>query len=124
MQAETICRARPNSGRFAITSQPTTEKLREIINDREFKKLFGGLEGDRLTRPPMGFPSDHPAVDLLRYKQFLAYSTNPAELAQSEDLLPLIVRNFRAMMPLLRFLNAPLSKASAAGSRRPVTGVE
>ena len=59
-----------------------SEDLREIINDREFKKFFGGLEGDRLSRPPMGFPADHPAADLLRYKQFLAYSTNPADLAQ------------------------------------------
>jgi len=91
------------------------ERLRQILNDREFKKLFGGLEGDRLTRVPLGFPADHPAVELLRYKQFLAYSTHPAELAQSKELLPLVLRNFRAMMPLLRFLNAPLSQASAAG---------
>jgi uncharacterized protein (TIGR02453 family) len=91
-----------------------SEDLLEIINDREFKKLFGGLEGDRLSRLPKGFPSDHPAADLLRYKQFLAYSTSPAELAESSDFLPLIVRNFRALMPLVRFLNTPLSKESVS----------
>jgi uncharacterized protein (TIGR02453 family) len=96
-----------------------SEDLRKIINDGEFKKSFGGLEGDRLSRPPKGFLSDHPAADLLRYKQFLAYSTNPAELAESSDLLPLIVRGFRALMPLVRFLNAPFSKesVSSGGSR-------
>jgi uncharacterized protein (TIGR02453 family) len=93
------------------------ENLREIIDNREFKKLFGGLEGDRLSRLPKGFPSDHPAADLLRYKQFLAYSTNPAEVAGSPELLPLIVRNFRALMPLVRFLNASFSKKSVSSGR-------
>jgi uncharacterized protein (TIGR02453 family) len=94
-----------------------SKDLREIIDDRQFRKLFGGLEGDRLSRPPKGFPSDHPAVDLLRYKQFLAYSRNPAEVAESSDLLPLIMRNFRALMPLVRFLNAPFARGSVSSRR-------
>ena len=82
------------------------EKLRRILSQKEFKGLFGGLQGERLTRAPKGFPPDHPAIDLLRYKQFLAYVTRPPALAETPKLLPTIVQIFRAVMPLVRFLNA------------------
>ena len=83
------------------------EELRKILRERDFKRLFGGLEGEQLTRAPKGFPPDHAAVDLLRYKQFLAYVTRPPALAETPKLLPTIVEIFRAVMPLVRFLNAP-----------------
>src|SRR5207247_4719424 len=82
------------------------EKLRRILSQKEFKRLFGGLEGAQLTRAPKGFPPDHPAIDLLRYKQVLSYVTRPATLAETPNLLPTIVQTFRAVMPLVRFLNA------------------
>src|SRR5205809_2094516 len=82
------------------------EKLRRILSQKEFNGLFGGLQGERLTRAPKGFPPDHPAIDLLRYKQFLVYVTRPPALAETPKLLPTIVQIFRAVMPLVRFLNA------------------
>src|SRR5947207_827596 len=84
----------------------TKVKLPRILSQKEFKGLFGGLQGERLTRAPKGFPPDHPAIDLLRYKQFLAYVTRPPALAETPKLLPTIVQIFRAVMPLVRFLNA------------------
>lgn len=82
--------------------------LRRIIADRQFKNLFSELEGERLSRVPKGFAADHPAGDLLRYKQFLAATTRPPELVLSKELLPALVSAFRTMLPLVRFLNAPL----------------
>jgi hypothetical protein len=64
--------------------------------------------GEQLTRVPKGFAADHPAADLLRYKQFLADVSKPAQLAESGELLPAVVELFRGMMPLVRFLNEPL----------------
>ena len=75
----------------------------------EFRRLFGELWGAKLTRAPKGFPADHPAAELLRYKQMLADVSHPARLAETPKLLPTIVDLFRGMMPLLRFLNAPLA---------------
>ena len=84
------------------------KKFRSIIEAPEFRRLFGKLWGAQLTRPPKGFPKDHPASDLLRYKQLLADVTKPVELAESPKLLPTLVTHFRAMMPMVRFLNEPL----------------
>ena len=84
-------------------------KFRSIIESPEFCRLFGELWGAQLARAPKGFPQDHPAADLLRYKQFLADVSKPAALAESPELLPTLATLFRAMMPLVRFLNEPLS---------------
>lgn len=85
------------------------QELHEILNDRNFRRLFGGMEGEQLARVPKGFAPDHPALGLLRYKQFLATVTEPRELAESPALLPRLLTLFGAMMPFVRFLNAPLT---------------
>ncbi len=90
-------------------------RLRKIIEDRQFKKHFGALDGEKLSRIPKGFPADHPAADLLRHKQFLVSVTEPSELALGPELLPRVTQHFRAMTPLVQFLNSPL--------REPVKGV-
>ena len=84
------------------------EELRKILAKREFRKLFGNLEGEVLSRPPKGFSADHPAIDWLRYKQFLVSATYPSGIAETPKLLPEIDRHFQTMMPLVRFLNSPL----------------
>jgi uncharacterized protein (TIGR02453 family) len=84
------------------------ENLRAITNQRGFQKLFGSLQGERLVRAPMGFPADHPAIDVLRQKQFYVSRTEPAELAEGPKLFPRLLRLFTAMIPLVRFLNTPL----------------
>ena len=45
------------------------------------KKLFGEMQGEQLTRVPKGFAPDHPAADLVRYKQFLLWAELPADVA-------------------------------------------
>jgi len=87
------------------------QTLRRIVSRRRFKKCFGTLEGDQLTRVPKGFPPTHPAADLLRYKQFLVSVTHPPERALDPGLLQILSRYFRAMTPLIRFLNKPLTAA-------------
>jgi uncharacterized protein (TIGR02453 family) len=84
--------------------------LRNILAQRQLAAL-GGLQGDQLTRVPKGFAPDHPAADLLRYKQFLVWVKHPPEMALGKDLLHTLVQTFRTLLPLVRFLNAPLKPA-------------
>ena len=39
------------------------------------KRLFGAMQGEQLSRVPKGFRAEHPAADLLRFKQFLLFTT-------------------------------------------------
>jgi uncharacterized protein (DUF2461 family) len=83
--------------------------VRKITQARAVRQLFGGMQGEQLTRVPKGFAAGHPAEDLLRYKQFLLYVELAPELATTPELFGELVKHFRAMTPFLDFLNAPLA---------------
>lgn len=84
------------------------EEFRRIAGTRAVERLFGGLQGEQLTRVPKGFAKGHPAEDLLRFKQFLLYVELPAELACTPELFVEAQKRFRAMAPFVDFLNGPL----------------
>jgi len=85
------------------------EELRRILRAKAVRTLLGELHGEQLTRVPKGFPPDHPAAGLLRFKRFILYVELPAELATSRELYPEILKRFRAMAPFMRFLRASRS---------------
>jgi uncharacterized protein (TIGR02453 family) len=99
---------------LAIREQIAAEpgRLPRILRAAAFTRTFGELQGERLTRVPRGFRSDHPAAEQLRYKQFIAGREYPAEFARSPGFVAELVRVFQAAMPLVRFLNAPLGGAN------------
>jgi len=86
--------------------------LRKITSQRNFRRMLGKLQGEQLTRPPSGFAKDHPAMDVLRQKSFYVSRTEPADLAESPELFPLLLKSFSLMMPLVRFLNQALRSSN------------
>jgi len=84
------------------------EELRRIAGASAAKRLFGAMQGEQLSRVPKGFCAEDPAADLLRYKQYLLFTTLDVALATTPKLLPTLEKHFRAMIPFLEFLNAPL----------------
>jgi uncharacterized protein (TIGR02453 family) len=84
--------------------------LRAIVESPGFRKHFGALEGEKLKRVPRGFPTDHPAAEYLKFRQFLAGAEFPASLATSPKFYGTLLAVFREATPLTRFLNAPLLK--------------
>jgi hypothetical protein len=46
------------------------DEFREIINDKDFKKVYGDLEGGefKLSREPKGYEKDNPAIEYLKLK--------------------------------------------------------
>jgi uncharacterized protein (TIGR02453 family) len=94
------------------------QKFRKIVAARAVRQLFGAMQGEQLTRAPKGYPCDHPAADLLRFKQLLFYVELAPDLATTPGLYTEVVRHLRAVTPFVEFLNAPLSgknKKSAGG---------
>jgi uncharacterized protein (TIGR02453 family) len=92
--------------RAAIASEH--RRLEEIARERRFRKLFGEVSGEQLSRVPRGFPADHPAARYLKYKQFLAAQTLPAAEATLPRFRESLVETFEALLPLVRFLNEPI----------------
>ena len=87
-------------------------RLRSIVHSASFRRVIGELEGERLQRVPRGFPKEHEAAEFLRYRQFLAGRELPAEVAISRKFYPTVIETFRVVVPLVRFLNEPLTGAT------------
>ena len=87
----------------------THPKLQRIVTARAFTRVLGKLEGDQLTRLPRGFSADHPAAGYLRHKQFLGFKQYEAGFATSSEFYPGLLEAFRALAPLVRFLNEPFA---------------
>jgi uncharacterized protein (TIGR02453 family) len=86
-----------------------TRRFRTIIESTGFRRTFGALEGERLQRVPRGFPKDHEAAELLKYRQFLAGRDLPPDFAANPRFYGTLLSTFRAAAPLVRFLNEPLT---------------
>jgi uncharacterized protein (TIGR02453 family) len=80
-------------------------RITAILNDSEFIKYFRELDGEKLKKAPKGYPADHPYVELLKYKSYLAFSDITDEFAMSGGLYGYVIGAARAMKPLNDFLN-------------------
>ncbi len=100
-------------------------RLRAIVESPSFRRAVGALGGEQLQRVPRGYPKDHEAAAYLKYRQFLAGAEFPAAFATSSRFYPGVMKVFRHVSPLVRFLNEPLlasvprtTLATATGTRR------
>jgi uncharacterized protein (TIGR02453 family) len=92
--------------------------LQRIIQAPAFRKMFGSISGEQLTRVPRGFPSDHPAAEYLRYKQFLASRDLDVDVVTSPRFYSVVVETFRGLLPFIRFLNEPIVQARRMRERQ------
>jgi uncharacterized protein (TIGR02453 family) len=86
------------------------KQFRAIVESPGFKKRFGPLQGERLKRVPRGFATDDPAAEYLKMRQFYAGADLPPALATEPAFYRTLLATFREVVPLTRFLNAPLLK--------------
>jgi uncharacterized protein (TIGR02453 family) len=84
------------------------EEFRTLLADPKLAKLAAPFEGLSLTRAPKGFPADHPAIDLILRRQWGVAATLSGDLATTPKLVATAIDHFRAMTPLVDFLNTPL----------------
>ena len=79
------------------------------------KRRFGGLDAEAsLKRMPRGFSDDHPAARWLRLQSFTVGRQLRDAQAASPRLADLLEADFRAMLPLVRWLNAALGLPPSA----------
>jgi uncharacterized protein (TIGR02453 family) len=89
--------------RRAIDRDP--DKLAAAISSKAFKKHFGSLSGEKLKTPPRGYAADHPDIELLKHKEFVAIHALTDMEVLSPRLVARTVVAFTALKPLLDFLN-------------------
>jgi uncharacterized protein (TIGR02453 family) len=90
----------------------------KIVTNRQFRKVFGTVAGEKLSRVPRGFRPDHPAAEYLKHKQYLVSQTFPAAVATTPSFYRTVVETFRAMLPFVRFLNEPIVRSRRVRERQ------
>jgi uncharacterized protein (TIGR02453 family) len=93
-----------NSIRGLIDDDP--ERLVEIISANDFKKYFGNLDGEKLKKAPKGYPSDHPYIELLKFKSYLVVNEVKDEMVLSNKFFDHVINVAKAMKPLNDYLNS------------------
>jgi uncharacterized protein (TIGR02453 family) len=96
--------------------------FRKLLERPAIRKTFQEFEGDALTRPPKGFPCEHPAMDLIKCKQWGLSATLPAAAALESDFAATLVRHFKLLAPLVDALNTPIA-ASLAPRKKVLFGL-
>jgi len=85
-------------------------ELRNVLADSNFKKYFGGiLLGEELKTAPKGFQKDHPAIDLIRKKGFIAVRNFTDKEVLSSNFLKEVNDSFRALRPFFDYMSEVLT---------------
>ena len=90
---------------IAVDDQP----LRKILADKTFVKTFGSLEGDQVKSAPKGYKKDHPAIDLLRYKQYLLMHRFTDKQIMDKGFVKKLTGVFKEMLPFFDYMSEVLT---------------
>ncbi|RFM33021.1 DUF2461 domain-containing protein [Chitinophaga silvisoli] len=83
--------------------------LQKILQSKAFTSSFGKLEGEQLKKAPKGYPADHEAIDLLRFKQYLLIRRFTDEQVMEENFLDEANKTFKAMRPFFDYMSEVLT---------------
>ncbi len=84
-------------------------EIREIMTNSEFKSVWGELVGDEVKTAPKGFQKEHPAIDLIRKKQFIFTKTFSDKEVTSQGFLQEIDKSFKAIRPYFDYMSDVLT---------------
>lgn len=84
------------------------DEYKSIINNKDFKINFENIRGEKLKRPPKGFPGDFPDIELLKHKEYIVIHNLNDDLIVNDNFLDYSRKIFENMKPLNDFLNRAL----------------
>jgi uncharacterized protein (TIGR02453 family) len=85
--------------------QSNYEDWNKILNARTIKSAFGTMHGEKVKTTPRGYDAGHPAIGLLRFKQywFERSFTDKEELAP--DFLHNINKTYKTIRPFFNYVS-------------------
>jgi len=82
---------------------------RKILSNKKIAAVFGQMRGDQVKTAPRGYPMDHPAIDLLRHKQFWFEHSFSDQEVLSKDFVSKVNAAFKSIRPFFDYLSEVLS---------------
>jgi uncharacterized protein (TIGR02453 family) len=85
------------------------DEWRKMLSQKTLVNTFGNLIGSQLTSAPRGYAKDHPAIDLLRYKQFyLKHKFTDKDIC-SPDFVKKVSDGFKKLRPYFDYMSEVLT---------------
>ena len=84
-------------------------EIRAILSDKKFVQTFGKLQGSELKTAPRGFDPNHPAIDLIRKKQFYVFRDFTDKEVLSPNFKSEVLNTFTTMRPYFDFMSSVLT---------------
>jgi uncharacterized protein (TIGR02453 family) len=99
--------ARPALDRIREAIADAPEDFEALLRAPQFRRRFRQLDREaQLKRMPRGYPESHAAAEWLRYRSFTATRMMTEHEIESPRLPDVLARDFAALVPLVRWLNA------------------
>lgn len=86
-----------------------TTEIEKITADKTFIEYFGELKGDSVKTAPRGFDKNHPAIDLIRKKQYLVMRKFTDKEVLSDHFQKEVVLTLLAMRPFFDYMSEVLT---------------
>lgn len=83
--------------------------LQKILKSKNFIKHFSTLQGEQVKTTPKGYEANDPAIELLRYKQFLVIKKFSDKEVLSDNFLKQANETFKAMRPFFDYMTQALT---------------
>lgn len=80
-------------------------ELWSIMENHDFQKIWGSLEGEELKTAPKGFDKEDPNIDLIRRKQYIFMRKFTDEEVLSPNFLDTINESFMAIRPFFDLMS-------------------
>lgn len=84
-------------------------ELKQIVSQEDFRKHFGEIQGEKLSRAPRGYPVDHPNIELLKLKSFIALRKFSDEEVLQGNFMEEVIKSYRTVQPFNEYLNVAIS---------------
>jgi len=79
--------------------------IKGIIEEENFKSYFNEIHGERVKKMPKGYATDHPDIELLKYKQLFFVHKYTDKEVLSENFSLEVIRGCKILKPYLDYIN-------------------
>lgn len=83
--------------------------LKDVLNNGSMISYFGTLQGEQVKTAPKGFSREHPAIDLIRYKQFILKHQFSNQQVFSANFHEQVSQGFQRLRPFFDVMSEILT---------------
>jgi len=87
------------------------ESFKSIIDQKEFRKYFPQISGEKLKAAPRGFSKSFPDIELLKYKSYTFITPVSDKMLQEKNISDYIMNAFTKLKTANDFINQAINSS-------------